>query len=184
MRRYLAFFAGAFVSVPACSEVAEVLSPAADAGDLVDAGSEAGPPGDSGGDDAALPDAGGGANLVMVDAGNDHSCAVVRGALFCWGGNQRGRLGVGDNESRVVPTRVGSLSSWVEVAAAAEHSCARRQDGSVWCFGANDVGQLGLPGVNDVLAPIAVPLSAPAFGVSSESAFSCALLEDGTLYCW
>lgn len=123
-------------------------------------------------------------DVVMLDAGNEHSCAVLRGTLYCWGGNQRGRLGVGDGQNRVSPARVGNVESWVEVTTASDHSCARRNDGSVWCFGANDMGQLGSPGVNDVLSPIAVALPERARLVSAESAFSCALLEDASLYCW
>src|SRR5687768_10870107 len=38
--------------------------------------------------------------------GQYHSCAIVRGALFCWGDNVDGALGLGDTSSRNVPTRV------------------------------------------------------------------------------
>ncbi len=181
-----------------CEEVAEVIEPPTDAtnmlgpdggepdGSLPDGESDAARVEDTGLDseqedaDAAQPSL----DSVMVDAGDDHSCAVVRGALYCWGGNQRGRLGVGDGRNRVSPARVGSVDTWVEVTTGADHSCARRADGSVWCFGANDFGQLGSPGVNDVLSPLAVALPSASLTVSAESAFTCALLRDGTLYCW
>ena len=44
----------------------------------------------------------------------------------------------------------------VEVAAGAEHACARGGDGSVWCWGANSEGQLGDGTRLARLAPIQV----------------------------
>jgi len=125
-----------------------------------------------------------GNGVSMVDAGSYHSCAIADGALYCWGANQRGRLGVGDTDNRVAPARVESLSSWLEVTAGADHSCALRDDGSAWCFGANDVGQLGSPDVNDVLSPYRVTLPSAAASITAESDFTCTVLVDGSSYCW
>jgi alpha-tubulin suppressor-like RCC1 family protein len=177
---------------PACTEVDEVLTPLDDAGTLDAAGGST--------SDAELPDAGpedadvdasdafvpepGTSDAVQVDAGDNHTCAVFYGALYCWGQNQRGQLGLGDSSNRDRPERVGARSDWAEVTTAAEHSCALAQDGSVWCFGANDRGQLSGSGVNDVLVPRRVALEAAALQVSAESDFSCARLDSGALYCW
>src|SRR5690606_17491174 len=195
-----------------CSEVAEVLTPPAAGGNggsastldvtsgggtastggastLTSSVTAAGGSGGSGGSGGTSSGGGaGGADPgngeVMVDAGIDHSCAVLQGALYCWGDNQRGRLGLGDTRGRSSPARVGSLSSWVQVATGGDHSCARRDDGTVWCFGANDVGQLGSPGVNDVLSPLAVTLPGAASHITAEADFTCAVLADGSLHCW
>ncbi|HEY6727879.1 MAG TPA: hypothetical protein VI197_27915 [Polyangiaceae bacterium] len=193
-----------------CSEVAEVLTPPAAGGsggststlDVTGSGGSAstdstnGGAGTltnsvtaSGGSGAADSTSGaGGADpgngVVMLDAGVDHSCAVIEGALYCWGDNQRGRLGVGDTENRSTPVPVGSLRSWAQVTTGNDHSCARRDDGTVLCFGANDLGQLGVPGVNDVLSPIPVTLPSAAVEIAAESDFTCAVLADGSLHCW
>ncbi len=166
----------------ACSEVTEVLAPADEGVSTTIGSGGSGTTTGSGGSGGA--GGGGGLATFVVDAGNDHSCAIRGGELYCWGGNQRGTLGLGDSQNRLSPERVGSLSSWVQVVTAADHTCALRDDGSVWCFGANDVGQLGTAGVNDVLSPLAVSLPGAAVGISSEAAFSCALLDSRALYCW
>lgn len=179
-----------------CSEVTEVLTPppaAGGSGGSVGSLPTTGSAGTFGGSAMATggtgaTDGAGGADpgngIVMLDAGVDHSCAVFQGALYCWGDNQRGRLGVGDGENRASPARVGLLDSWVQVTTGADHSCALRADGTVWCFGANDVGQVGSPGVNDVVSPIAVTLPNAAVAIASESYFTCAVLGDGSLHCW
>lgn len=197
------------VWLSACSQVSEVLTPIPDtttsAGGSASTGSGGSGISGAGGSGASVggastsvggstsaggtTDGGGsggtaGLDVVLVDAGTEHACAVVQGSLYCWGGNQRGRLGVGDGQNRLFPTRVGTLDQWIMVTTGAEHSCALREDGSVWCFGANDAGQIGQPVVNDVLSPSAVSLAAPATLVTTESDFTCALLADGTLYCW
>ncbi len=186
----------------ACREVAEVLvAPAPVA--LAGAGAEP-----QGGSAAGLGGAGGGGTAgsagqqglggaappdpalgVFVDGGDAHSCATRFGILYCWGNNSSGRLGVGDEETRLTPTRVGFDADFVAVATGAAHSCALKVDGSVWCFGANDQGQLGQGKLD--LAPLAassVPLQVVLPGkvvqLSSEADTACAVLSNGELYCW
>ena len=58
-----------------------------------------------------------------------------------------GRLGVGDTETRVVPTLVqGGLQGRkvLQVSAGAVHTVCVTEDGSVFAFGCNDSGQLGV----------------------------------------
>ncbi|MGE0787307.1 MAG: RCC1 domain-containing protein [Sandaracinaceae bacterium] len=44
---------------------------------------------------------------IRYDNGASHSCAVrADGAVFCWGANDRGQLGLGHREERWSPTRV------------------------------------------------------------------------------
>lgn len=204
----LTLFFVAVAAAAGCGEVVEVLGPvrsggegggaavaagaAGEAGDtVVGAGGQAGETSGSGGDAGATnggaPATGGVPSRperVRLDSGSYHSCVVLDGALFCWGQNQRGRLGVGDTENRVRPARVGTDSDWSDVTAGNEHSCALKTDGSVHCFGTNDHGQVGVAGVNDVLSPLRVELPRPALLLSAEEHFTCALLDDGSLYCW
>ncbi len=187
----------------ACSEVVDVLTPpvsggtaGADAGldaapdASVDAGGssgsaaqDAGPDGDSGAElDAAPRDAG----IVgtTLDSGDAHTCATVDGRLYCWGAGSRGRLGLGDTMDRTRPVQVGIDADWVEVTAAAQHSCVLNAGGDVYCFGANDQGQLGVSNVTESLEPLPIPLPAPATFVVAEQNATCALLADERLYCW
>ncbi len=46
-------------------------------------------------------------NLVAVQAGDEHSAAVtLSGHLYLWGRGDSGQLGVGDLESKLIPTRL------------------------------------------------------------------------------
>jgi alpha-tubulin suppressor-like RCC1 family protein len=68
----------------------------------------------------------------------DHSLAIKGdGSLWAWGWNMKGQLGGGDRENRTVPTRVGTDTDWVSVAAAVNHSVALKSDGSLWTCGNN-----------------------------------------------
>ncbi|HEY2407453.1 MAG TPA: hypothetical protein VGI10_15690 [Polyangiaceae bacterium] len=172
-RRTHALLCAAF-SLLGCSRVVEVLGPGAPGGDASAA--------DASLTDSSPPDSGTNAPRVQVDAGRAHSCAVIDGALYCWGANDSGQLGLADQNARLVATQVGVDRDWAEVVAADSHSCARRLDGSVWCFGANDRGQLGVSG-GATATPTHVALPAPATALSSEYEFTCAILG-GRLYCW
>jgi alpha-tubulin suppressor-like RCC1 family protein len=160
----------ACLSLVACSDVVEVLTPA------------------SGTADAAPPDTGppreGDITGVTVDGGGEHTCATVDGALYCWGSGSRGKLGIGVTGDQTRPARVGIDSDWQLTTAATQHSCALRSDGSVYCFGANDVGQLGVAGVTESRTPVQVELPGPATFVVAEHNHTCALLASGRLYCW
>ena len=137
---------GIVIAAVACSEVAEVLTPVVPNDPGLDAGSDA-PLGDAEPEtappDVVSPD--GAVPIVTLDAGSNHACATIDGRLYCWGANQRGRLGVGDAMDRLAPTRVGAENDWTLVTTAQDHSCAVREGGQLYCFGVNDNGQLGVP---------------------------------------
>jgi len=82
----------------------------------------------------------------------------------------------------------------IQLAAGANHTCARLDDGSVKCWGANDFGQLGLgdtqrrgggPGEMGTNLP-AVDLGPgrTAFQLASGSNHTCARLDNGAVRCW
>jgi alpha-tubulin suppressor-like RCC1 family protein len=75
-----------------------------------------------------------------------HSCVIDdRGALLCWGANNRGQLGTGEvGGTRVrTPVRVPLDRPARHVAVARDHTCAVLDDGSVACWGDNRYGQVG-----------------------------------------
>jgi alpha-tubulin suppressor-like RCC1 family protein len=71
-------------------------------------------------------------------------------AVYCWGGNGNGQLGVALQNGSNVPVRAAGSLTAAEVSAAgigtgsAAHTCMISSDRlTVYCFGRNDVGQLG-----------------------------------------
>jgi serine/threonine-protein kinase len=75
---------------------------------------------------------------------NSHTCALTAGgSAYCWGGNARGQLGVGDTISRAEPTNVTGGYDFAQIAASGTHSCGVTREGEMYCWGDNTHGQLG-----------------------------------------
>ncbi len=109
------------------------------------------------------------------------------GGLYCWGLNSSGQLGIADADTmnRLVPTRVGTESSWTDVAGFQYHTCGVRNDNTLWCWGANWNGQLGLGPVGDAQSPQQVTMPDVAWTkVAAGISHTCAIGENDSLYCW
>jgi alpha-tubulin suppressor-like RCC1 family protein len=90
---------------------------------------------------------------------HDASCAVIAGAVSCWGNGTFGRLGTGNANDAPTPQPVSGVpATVVELALGFEHACARGSDGSLRCWGRGDLGQLGNGMSANSLVPVVVPL--------------------------
>ncbi len=88
-----------------------------------------------------------------VAADSNRSCAIQHdGAMWCWGRNRNGQLGLGDRVDRDEPQQVVDDTDWSGVFMGAHHAHGLRTDGSGWSWGGNLFGQLG-----DGLAWVAEP---------------------------
>ena len=85
-------------------------------------------------------------NWSSVAGAFQHTAALRRdGTLWTWGYNGNGTLGNGTsgNTTQLVPTRVGTATTWASLAAGQSHTLARRADNSVYAWGANQRSQIG-----------------------------------------
>jgi alpha-tubulin suppressor-like RCC1 family protein len=73
---------------------------------------------------------------------------------------------------------------WAEVAAGADHTCARTFAGEVYCWGGNDRGQLGDGTQIDRKKPVRVKLDGAAAELALSNYASCARLVSGNVACW
>ena len=81
---------------------------------------------------------------VALDAGGDHSCAIVSGgAVWCWGSNSFGQATGTPSLGDAAPAPVALGSPAIALALGDRHSCAIVSGGGVACWGANDHFQLG-----------------------------------------
>jgi alpha-tubulin suppressor-like RCC1 family protein len=100
------------------------------------------------------------AGVVVTDIqGSLVSCALASdGAVYCWGNNTRGGLGIGsaDNLDHPTPTRVINLPRIVSIAVGAG-ACALSAEGNRYCWGNNDVGFLGSGATEDIYTPRVLP---------------------------
>ncbi|MBL8243585.1 MAG: hypothetical protein JNL89_05330, partial [Rhodanobacteraceae bacterium] len=119
----------------------------------------------------------------------DRSCLIDNAGLWCWGGNARGQLGVGDRVLRTLPTLVPGLpADPVEVVFGRFHTCLRTAASGAWCWGNNALGETGQqpgtavpdPQTGEIVAPPQLlPLQVPGLpdtlsAIDSAEQHSCA----------
>ncbi|UXI68015.1 hypothetical protein [Tahibacter amnicola] len=85
--------------------------------------------------------------VTAIAAGEDISCAIANGSVYCWGANYFGDLGAGlaPRTMRLLPTLVIGMSgiAGTQLNIGGNHVCASVIDGSLRCWGDNYFGQLG-----------------------------------------
>ena len=124
---------------------------------------------------------------IAAVVGGFHSCAILSDrSMRCWGRNQDGQVGNGDNTTDVsTPQAVIGLAPVSAATAGGYHTCALMPDATARCWGRNTRGQLG-NGSNAFFSSTPVPVSGltNAAAVSGGLYHTCALLRDGTVQCW
>ena len=122
------------------------------------------------------------AGATAVSTGSAHSCALVLGAVQCWGSNADGQLGDGTVPQSLVPGVAFPAGSGVtSVSTGGSNGCAI-VSGAVLCWGDNTFGQLG----NNSAVPSVVPVQAIAAGATAVSVLyqhACAVVSGG-VQCW
>ena len=120
-----------------------------------------------------------------VSLGGMHSCALTGGgSVRCWGANDQGQLGPGEERASLVAAPVEGSVRFRSVALGLAHSCGLTNDGVALCWGANDDGQLG-DGTRSAHAVASRVTAATRFtSIALGAAHSCAVSADGLAYCW
>lgn len=121
-------------------------------------------------------------DTLTLAAGNDHTCALDGGAVWCWGRNDLGQLGDGTFVDRSEPVRVVGIDAAVQLSAGHDHTCAMDATGVVWCWGDNEDAKLGFAGPVALALPVVATTNAK--DVAAGGNHSCAVLFDGRVECW
>ncbi|QDZ20980.1 regulator of chromosome condensation 1-like protein [Chloropicon primus] len=140
--------------------------------------------------------------MVSLSCGLKHSLAVsASGALYVWGDNAQGCLGLGDNLKRQMPTRVrlgesGETMRCVHACAGGSHTAVLMYNSktcttSLFTTGYNNYGQLGHNDRNSrfFFTPVEYFQKLRRGNVSVESitlgdSSSAAVLSDKSIYLW
>ncbi|XP_053476679.1 probable E3 ubiquitin-protein ligase HERC4 isoform X2 [Ictalurus furcatus] len=94
--------------------------------------------------------------FAQISAGGAHSFALtMSGAVFGWGRNKFGQLGLNDNKDRCFPSLLKTLRSQrvVYICCGEDHTAALTKEGGVFTFGAGGYGQLGHNTLNHEVNP-------------------------------
>ncbi|MBN9163259.1 MAG: hypothetical protein J0I07_19990 [Myxococcales bacterium] len=193
--------AGAAVS---CSSdevvgIAEPLDPGSDASSATDDASalDAGPLDDARSRDAAWFDGGPlpvsctsapcAVSLVTTLGASDADrgegfCALLQDStVACWGANQAGQLGRGEEADPLGSATAARVTGLTDVSQL-DHTCAVDKSGGVWCWGTGPYLRNDAGASTTERTPVKLPLP-PAKRVAMGAEVACATVDDGLL-CW
>jgi len=84
-------------------------------------------------------------------------CVDTNSALYIFGKNEYGQLGLGDTGNRIKPVKHPSLSNIIDVSSGGNHTFVKTSNNEIYAFGKNEYSQLGIEtGDEKQLTPIRV----------------------------
>jgi alpha-tubulin suppressor-like RCC1 family protein len=108
----------------------------------------------------------------------------VGSAMWAWGKNTNGQLGLNNTTHRSSPVQFGSLLTWRKVEGLEDAAAALRTDGTLWMWGANVYGALGQNNTTTRSSPVQVGTLTSWKDVAGGSNFVAAVRDNGTLWVW
>ncbi len=141
-----------------------------------------------------------GERFTRIAAGGLHNCALTNapsgsglpaGSAMCWGLNDRGQLGTGDDIT-FSPDTTGPSSvtlvaggfTYDSITAGYEHTCALTAAGVALCWGDNRYGQLGDGTITTKLTPTPVSGGLTFVALSAGFYHTCGITNTSAAYCW
>jgi alpha-tubulin suppressor-like RCC1 family protein len=130
-------------------------------------------------------------SITKVSAGEGHTCAIALGKLYCWGHNDHGQLGIGNNSDQNTPQLVNGLLAGkrvTEVSAGFNGTCAIA-NGQPYCWGYNANQQLGDGTTTERTTPVLVNggggvlTNKAVTQITIGTSHACAI-SNADVYCW
>lgn len=118
-------------------------------------------------------------NVDAIAITGTHGCALVAGAVSCWGADEQGEIGNGTlTHDTLPPTPATGATNVAQVLVANAKSGARTADGKVLEWGAGAVG------VGQVMPSAVQGGPSSTIDYSRGDDHDCAVVSDGTVQCW
>lgn len=113
---------------------------------------------------------------------NIHVCGVrVDGSAFCWGANDDGQCGNGQQGIATTPVEVSGADNGIEIVAGGGHACLRYTGGTS-CWGGSQL--VGDGTVERRLVPAVVSTTTIPMGLYVGDNFSLFQSSDASVWCW
>lgn len=131
-------------------------------------------------------------NATSIACGYAFSCAIAQTAasagvahVYCWGNNDRDRLGVATPGQLNMPG-IALDSAGTIVAAGDASTCAQDLNGHVWCWGENYVGEIGIGTTTPAELPAEITggSSTVVSQLTVGGGHACAFAASTGLECW
>ena len=125
-----------------------------------------------------------------TSVGTNHSLALkTDGTLWAWGDNSSYQLGDNTTTDKIIPTRIGTATTWSKIDAGFSYNLAIKSDGSLWAWGYNGSGQLGFGNLTVKYVPTKIGTDTNWSKISAGSGagtagHSMAIKTDGSLWTW
>jgi alpha-tubulin suppressor-like RCC1 family protein len=103
-------------------------------------------------------------------------------ALYAWGYNGNGHLGLNDISNRSSPVQVGSLTNWNNITGGYYGAFATKVDGTLWGTGYNLGGYVGDNTTISRSSPVQIGALTTWDKVTTAVSFSFAIKTDNTLW--
>jgi len=149
----------------------------------------------------------GGLKFKSLEAGDAHTCGITDpdSAVFCWGLNDMGQLGVGVATTSArcrlfplvsmvpcspTPVRVAGMHVFRQLSLGGSSTCGITADSAAYCWGSNQSGQLGTTalcdGARNCPTPIKVDLpdTSRVISIGVANGHGCAVTRRGAAFCW
>jgi alpha-tubulin suppressor-like RCC1 family protein len=107
-------------------------------------------------------------------------------ALWVWGRNNYGQLGVNDTTTRSTPvTTLLGETNWKSISGGYANTGTLKTNGTLWNWGLNNSGELGGNNLTSRSTPVTTLLGGTNWkSISCATAYAVALKTDGTLWTW
>jgi len=121
-----------------------------------------------------------------IGAGNNHTVIITTtGALYSWGNNSYGQLGLNSvGAFSNSPLQIGSSNNWTNISSGLNYTLALQTNGTLWAWGRNNLGQLGTSNTVNYSSPVQVGAVTLWNKTSAGSYHSLAIQSPGTLWAW
>jgi alpha-tubulin suppressor-like RCC1 family protein len=133
----------------------------------------------------------GSSDWFTVSAGQYHTVSrKTDGAIWAWGNNDYGQLGLGDGEvsiNKTTPAQIGNETDWETITAGKNYTIGRRITGTIWGWGDNSYGQLGLGDLevgNNKAIPTQIGTDTDWVAIAPGLYHTIAIKNNSTIWSW